>query len=310
MNVLHLVLFCITMLLTHCSANAGAYRHDKPAEKFRALAQQPQFDCVGQLMDYSEGRMSFSGSCVLVHERFVLTAAHVLTVSDYRQDTILERGMKIIVNQPYNTHAPTELSDMKVHLGRRAYGVRAVHILPAYLDSGTLGNSSDLALVELDAPVATAHPAQLNRAFDELHSTLTGVGWGESGPANKIDAVGAWNEKIAGQNLIDSLGGAVVAGKRALLIADFDCPDIRSGCNRMGSELPLPLEYGVVSGDSGCGAFRMTATGWELIGVLSGNGGQDFKELLRIGYYGQLSQWVRISVYADWIERVINGAGK
>ncbi|MGQ2982831.1 hypothetical protein [Flavobacterium sp.] len=104
---------------------------------------------------------------------------------------------------------------------------------------------------------------------------------------------------IAGENTIDSLGGKKVNGHYAQLYADFDHPT-RSDCNMMGSSKPLPLEYTVAGGDSGGGLFPKNKGKWELIGICSGSE-INIDKLMKVGYYGQSMNWVRVSVFEKWI---------
>ena len=58
---------------------SGIIRHDVPEKKYLKLGKQKQFGCVGET-----GR----GSCVLINERYVLSAAHCFIDSDTRPDTL------------------------------------------------------------------------------------------------------------------------------------------------------------------------------------------------------------------------------
>jgi len=68
----------------------------------------------------------------------------------------------------------------------------------------------------------------------------------------------------------------------------------------MGSAKPLPLEYTVAGGDSGGGLFRKNKGKWELIGICSGSE-INIDKLMKVGYYGQSMNWVRVSVFEKWI---------
>ena len=144
-------------------------------------------------------------------------------------------------------------------------------------------------------------PAVLNRAFDELGSTITNVGFGASGNASLPEDVGLYHVKLAGQNIVDSLSGSLHNGKPTLLDFDFDYPG-GPQYNVMGSSVPLRLEHLCGGGDSGGGMFRQTDKSWELIGIASG-AETNIQRLLKIGYYGNKGSYTRVSVFYDWIEQ-------
>lgn len=57
---------------------AGIIRHDRDAEEYRKLGQEPGFQCVGQAGVKPLGEpIRFGGGVVLVSPRWVLTAGHV-----------------------------------------------------------------------------------------------------------------------------------------------------------------------------------------------------------------------------------------
>jgi hypothetical protein len=288
--------------------NAGVYRHDVDPKKYKDLAAQPQFECAG----YIVGDSRLGASCVLIGDRYVLCAAHCFIKWDpAKPDTFYENGTTTILARADNPR----VGDVKESAFRFKQEVRYgknMVIYPMYLDSiqfGKVGNC-DLVVIELNEPITDIKPARLNTAFNELHCIATGVGWGASGKANEAENVAIWFEEIAGQNMIDSIGGYKLKGQPTSLLADFDSPDSSCHCNKYGSPAPLPLEYMTSGGDSGGGLFRQTNDGtWELIGICTG-GGIDFKQFIKTGYYGQLGAWTRVSVFHDWISKTIKDMEK
>lgn len=272
---------------------SGIIRHDVDEKEYLTLARSKQFDAAGLV--YVDA--SASGSCVLIHDKFVLSAAHVFMESDYRQDTSNYNGTNMISNVPYNER---EVDPSKVYIliNGEKVGVKKIYLHPGYRDSATAG-SCDLAILELKTSFKNINPVSINRAFDELGADVTGVGYGASGIADDIASVGQKNQKIAGQNVIDSIGGLEILGKRTILLSDFDHPD-RSDCNKMGNANPRPLEYITSGGDSGGPLFRLKNKKWELIGICAG-GGVDVQQLLATGYYGQTMEWTRVSPFHSWI---------
>jgi secreted trypsin-like serine protease len=284
---------CVIIFLTFFS---GIIRHDVEEKAYLQLAVQKQFDCVGRI--YKKDTTA-SGSCVLINDRFVLSAAHVFIDSETRPDTIEFNGQKIVAYVPYNTRI-TNVSDLTLEIKGKKVKVKNLWLHPHYLESLTKG-FCDIALLELEKPIKNIAPATLNTEFNELNSDVVGVGFGASGSADRPDLVNDYNKKIAGENVIDSIGGQLYMGYETLLFADFDHP-IRTDCNKLGSPTPRPLEYICTGGDSGGGLFRKKANKWQLIGICSGSS-TDIDQLMKSGYYGQIMAWTRVSVFNNWIEK-------
>jgi len=286
-----LVLAC--GMLAFLTLTSGIIRHRVSEVKYLKLAQQQQFDCVGQIFSDTTAR----GSCVLISDRYVLSAAHVFLEYDTRPDTIRMHDQMIVVYTPIKTRM-SEVSALSVILRGKSYRVRRLLLHPAYRDSLTKG-TCDVALLELEQPVTSIVPASPNTLFDELRSTVVGVGYGASGPADRPDLVGLFNKKIAGENVVDSIAGAAYHGHSTLMFCDFDHPT-RTDCNKMGSSTPRPLEYVCTGGDSGGGLFRAKNGRWELIGICSGSN-HNVEQLNKSGYYGMTMQWTRVSAFTEWI---------
>jgi hypothetical protein len=272
---------------------SGIIRDDVKEEKYLKLARQKQFDCVGQVFKDTIP----AGSCVLISDRFVLSAAHVFIENDYRSDTIVSNGMTMIINKPINPRTGDITTYFFSFNGKRYQG-KSLKIYPSYLDSLSKGKC-DIALIELKEVVKNISPAKISNSFDELHSNIVGVGFGASGIASQPQTLAFHNKKMAGENVIDSLSGFVLNDKPTILMCDFDHPT-RKDCNKMGSSQPRPLEYSCSGGDSGGGLFRQSKTGWELIGITSGSG-VNVEQLMKTGYYGQINEFTRVSVFANWI---------
>lgn len=286
--------------------DAGVYRHDVDAQKYKDLASQKQFDCAGLVIEASS---SISGSCVLIGDRYVLCAAHVFIKTDpAKPDTSYVNSSMVILNRVANPRV-ADVKGYTFRFKREIRYAKSIIVHPVYLKDISEGNC-DLALIELSEPVTDIKPAKLNTAFDELNCIATGVGWGASGKANEPENVAMWFEEIAGQNRIDNIAGYEYNGKQTSLEADFDHPINYKDCNKMGGPEPLPLEYMTSGGDSGGGLFRQGNNDeWELIGICTG-GGVDFKQLIKTGYYGQKGGWTRVSVFNDWITKTIKNLEK
>jgi secreted trypsin-like serine protease len=289
-NKITVFIFCILAFLAFFS---GIIRHDVKEARYLKLAQQKQFDCVGQIFKDT----TVSGSCVLISDRFVLSAAHIFIDCDTRPDTIQLNGQTIIAYVSYNERV-TDISKLYVLFNGHRVRAKKLLIHPNYSDSLTKG-TCDIALIELENPLTEILPAKLNTGFDELKANVVGVGYGASGPANRPDLVALQNKKIAGENVVDSITGPKFSGVETLLMCDFDHPT-QKDCNKMGSSTPRPLEYISSGGDSGGGLFRRKGKGWELIGICSFSG-TDIEQLMKTGYYGQTMHWTRVSAFANWI---------
>jgi len=289
-NITNIYILVIASFLIYFS---GIVRGDVNEEEYLMLAKQKQFECVGQIMiDSASG-----GSCVLINENYVISAAHVFMESDTHADTMDFNGQEVIVYNHSNERVinPNKLS---VLINGHKRMVTKIIIHPYYLDSLTKG-SCDLAVLELSQPLTEVLPAKINTKHDELNAFVVGVGFGASGPADKPELVGLFNKKIAGENTIDSIGGQEYNGFLTLLMCDFDHPT-KGNCNKMGSNVPRPFEYICSGGDSGGGLFRLKNKAWELIGITSGSG-IELEQFLQTGYYGQTMEWTRASVFNDWI---------
>jgi hypothetical protein len=297
----------ICSIINAASALGGVYRHDVPVKKYRELAAQPQFDCVGEVLSRKGAVSGYqnNGSCVFIGGRYVLSAAHIFIEAEAMQDTMHRNGQVITLYKNVDPHVG-DIAQYYFRFKGKIYAGRALTIHPVYLSEATKGEC-DLAIIELMEDVAGVAPAMLNRDPDEAGSVYTGVGYGASGKASEPEHVGSRHERIAGENTIDSLGGYVLNGRPTKMYSDFDHPS-NTACNHTGSATPLSMEYVTAGGDSGGGCFRKDSKGkWLLIGIGPG-GGTDIGILFKTGYYGQMMDWRRVSVFYDWIQQTTKGS--
>lgn len=277
---------------------AGVIRHDVNEKKYLKLAQKKQFDCVGQVVKENE----MNGSCVLISDRFVLSAAHVFIDYDQKPDTSVVDGQKIISYIAYN-HRKTDVDKLYLLFKGQKVKVKSIKLHPNYLDSSTQG-TCDFALLELEQPLKNINPAKVNTSFDELNYNVVGVGFGAFGKADRSDSGWEFNIKVAGENVVDSIGGPKYQGLQTLLMCDFD-HQTRKDCNKLGSPIPRPLEYISTGGDSGGALFRKKEKKWELIGICSG-AGIEIEQYKKSKFYGQIMEWTRVSAFTKWIEEQKN----
>jgi secreted trypsin-like serine protease len=292
--------FVITLLAFSTSV-AGIIRHDVPEKKYLKLGKQKQFDCVGQLARVdTTGHVVPGASCVLVGQRYVLSAAHCFIDVDTKPDTfdtVLNGKKAHCVMYVQSNRRVTDFTKLYATFHGRKFKMKRGIVHPSYLDSLTKC-PCDIALIELEQPVTSIEPAKMSYTFDELHSGVTGVGYGESGRADKPESVKLEHKKIAGESVVDSVGGPEFENHATLLFCQFVSPN-----DTTGKHVARPLEYTPGAGDSGGGLFRQRGNGWELVGICSGEGtvGVDLERLVTTGYYGKMISWTRLSAFTGWI---------
>jgi hypothetical protein len=289
---LKLITFSALIFLT---CYAGVTRHDVDIQKHIELAKQKQFNCVGLVL---RDTSSSGSSCVLISEKYVLSAAHCFIESDTRLDTFEVNGNIITVYVPINRKL-VDADRISVNFNGQIVKCKKLLIHPNYLDSATKG-SCDIAILELEEPIKNISVPKLNKQFDEVNSKVVGVGFGASGPANRPDLVAQKGLKIAGENVIDTLLGEEYLGKKTLLTCDFDHPKNEES-NQYGSSVPLALKYICAGGDSGGGLFRRNGNDWELIGICATTSIEAIR-LQKFGYYSQTMGFTRISALLPWIQ--------
>src|SRR5690349_18934255 len=98
------LLFCGLFVLT-----SGRHRDDVPERKYLDLAMQSQFNCVGSiLLDGDQ-----EASCVLIADRYVLTAAHCLVEGfNYKPFTVTQKDGSVLSG---NAATEERLADTKAY---------------------------------------------------------------------------------------------------------------------------------------------------------------------------------------------------
>jgi hypothetical protein len=263
------------IVLLNQSAWGIVRRDDVDDSLYTNLANQPQFAAVGKVFGAGNG----SGT-VIANGRWVLTAAHVVD------------------------GAP--LSSISFQIGASTYTARRVFIHPSYTFP-----TADIALIELNAPVAGVTPAQIYTGTSEIgkHGHSVGYGWTGTGTGGFIS--NTYGTKRAMRNVIDLiiLPNGATNPNGTILLSDFDSPG--GANNSLGSSgssaTPLDLEGMLAPGDSGGPVFIEEGGIWYIAGVHSfiddlgppaGNGQDDAR-------YGDIMGSTRVSSYAGWINSVV-----
>ncbi|MFT4062289.1 MAG: trypsin-like serine protease [Edaphocola sp.] len=216
----------LCLIFLACQGYSVVVRHDKNLVTYTEYAQQPKFDCVGYFkrMDAPDTTDTEGGTCVAIGPRYILTAAHCFIISDTKEEKMNLGGKIWTVYQPYNTRlAPIEGYEFVIN-GKKLKG-KKLYMHPKYFVDTTENPSYDLAIVELTKPIdGIASFPRLYDKLDKKGKTGTFVGFGTSGSGDSINTEDL-HLKIAGKNVIDSMGGENVKGNFCKLMADFDEPN-------------------------------------------------------------------------------------
>jgi len=273
-----LVSVAAVVLLTQ-SAWGIVRRHDVDDSQYINLANQPQFAAVGKVFTST----SAGSGTVIANGWWVLTAAHVV--------------------------AGAPVSSISFQIGASTYTAQNVFIHPSY-PGGPLP-TADIALIELNAPVAGVTPAQIYTGTNEIGKHGHSVGYGLTGTGITGFINNTYGTKRAMRNVIDLiiLPNGVANPNGTILLSDFDSPgEANNSLADWGSSAtPLDLEGMGAPGDSGGPVFIEEGGIWYIAGVHSfladfgpptGNGQVDAR-------YGDILGSTRVSSYAGWINSIV-----
>ncbi|MCL2072329.1 MAG: trypsin-like serine protease [Marinilabiliaceae bacterium] len=274
-------------------------RHDKKIEKYTEYANQPKFNCVG----YFSAENGNGGTFVLISPIHILTAAHSFIDYDTEEEIIEIDNKTVTVYNPYNERIDS-IEKYIFNLNGKILNGKKLILHPNYFIDSEEDPDFDIAIIELEESVNDVVFPTLYDKFDEQEKIGTFVGFGASGFGNTI-VTELLNLKIAGNNVIDSIGGALYLDNYCKLFADFDDPE-KITPNKLGDSSPLELEFGTGGGDSG-GPLFFESDNDQLfiVGILTG-GGLTSENIEKFRMYGQINEWTRISTFKKWIENTIN----
>ncbi|MGB7250924.1 MAG: trypsin-like serine protease [Phormidesmis sp.] len=184
-------------------------------------------------------------------------------------------------------HVAAELSlDKAIEFDKTPYTIQQIALHPHFHRDVMAQVKNDIALIQLNQPVAKVTPLPLYKQTDELQKTVTFLGRGDYGTG------------LTGPDQID--GKMRVATNRVekvdeqWLLFQFDAPPHTTELEGMSGP-----------GDRGGPALLETEAGWVIAGISSGQDADTSLGTLSEGRYGVWEYYTRVSKYIDWIESVV-----
>lgn len=258
----------LALLLACSTAQAVVIRHDVDDRRYRI--EPAELPALADLPHEGHG--------VLIAPQWVLTVAHATQGHPLTEISINGQCRpvdRLVVHPGYR--------DLK-HVPNLLHGDAAP--LMRYM-----AGSADIALIRLKQPITDIAPIPLYRGHDERGQVATLYGKGASGNGRSGRAPDAPHRTVLrrADNTIDRV-------EPTWLSVDFS----------EGADA-LPLEGTHASGDSGGPVLMRDHGRAVLIGLNAREHVDGDVEAHRYAVYGVRTYQVRMSAYADWIDRVMAG---
>lgn len=313
MNSVIVVLFIL--MLSPFEAISIIYRHDVDSTEYIKLGENPDFNFVGRVLKIKEANdnnlinsiifhngdsLIFNGTCQLISENWVISAAHLFEVSKTKDVEYEENGLKIQTMEVLGI-SPDKKENYRFEFGNDIYEVDTIIYHPKYFDTWKSGYVSmyDVALIKLKKSVKDIKPVKIYEKNDEVGLKGFCVGYGFNG--NAYIKTPNQPRKLAGENVIDTIWSSRDSVK-SFIVCDFDMSN-NDSCNKTGSAKPLNLECTITGGDSGSGFISKFGNNYYLVGI-SPAGGVNIEQMIKTGYYCHNFYYVRTSIIKDWIKNI------
>lgn len=178
----YILLFAVSLLLYPHHISAGTRRHDVPDHKYLEYGQQYESVIKLDLVIHEKDRtLKAAGSAIIIAPNWILTAGHVVELSD----------------------------DLSFVFNNQQYIIDKKFIYPGFDSNNPATNNTDIALCHVIEPVKLKYYPELYDQENELGKICGIVGYGITGDGN-TGAVTMDSRKRAGSNIITSVNDSII----------------------------------------------------------------------------------------------------